>query len=650
MSVRGWVSKQVLRPRGAWTVNSRTRVGSASRASEARNCRFSTEFDADIREGTSSVFTSSGKVGSLFNWISPADNHLIYLDGATAKRRKLSDGTTDNLVAGLTATRALSCSDLGPRLYFCGFTTAGLGTTECRVYDGSYTSGVPNVDKAFAGPLTFSAFTPSDGGAGECTKGTHRIGFVFQSRSGFAGKPSPVSGGAFAPGSITLNAQQRTISVSITLNTPADAGVGSAIYPIMTRADNPNAWFFVPDVFAILPASAAGWTQVFTISVSDEDLANRAEAADEQFNVLSQDGSGLGPFSPQFVAAYGKRMTYGVLNKIYASEIDDPQHLTEEFHVIQNPGQRNITVAGQFGGDYLIFGDRWTGKTKDTGDIPQSWPQPESVSDAIGTPAILGVEWKTGGAWIWVASEVGLFRFTGSYPLYPISEYQSDIWARINWAAAYCIQVADDVTAHRVHVAVPLDGATEPTHDLVFDYTDGMEYDTCDFSLDTFAASTFSSIRSVKEAASNRTSIYIGPSAAGRVLKLDAAATDDIHATTGATTAINQVWESGYVRDAGEIQSQTIRVGAAHIWIRGAGALSHSWKGQDGTPTVTPVLMSQGDAVVSALSAAPGLVYMAKGDLSKIDNFTFRFSANAVGAHFSLSGFRPYLKPDLWVR
>lgn len=620
-------------------------MGSPSRATEARNVRFSNGFSAGIREGTSAVFTSAGKVASMFNWTSPTDNHLIYLDGAIAKRRKISDGATINLATGLSGAQGLSCADLGPRLYFAAFNQIWQGQTECRVYDGAFA-----VDKAFAGPLTFSAFTPSDGGVGECTKGTHRIAFVHQSRSGFAGKPSPVSASVFAPASITLNAHQRIISVSITLDTPADAGPGSSIYPIITRSDNPNKWFFVPDVFAILPASVPGWTQVFTISISDEDLADRAESADDQFNVLTQDASGNGPFSPHFVAAYGKRMTYGVGNKVYASEIDDPQYLTEDFNVIQNPAQRNISCAGQFGGQYLMFGDRWTGKTTDNGDVPQTWPQPESVSDAIGTPAVLGVEWKTGGAWIWVASEVGLFRFDGKYPQHPISEYQADVWERINWFAAYAIQVADDVAKSQVHVAVPLDGATAPTHDLVFDYTNGMEYDTCDFSMDNFAASTFAAIRAVKEPGTNRTTLYVGPSAAGSVLKLDSAATSDLNPTTGVATMINEVWESGYVRGPGEIQSQMIRVGNAHLWVRGAGALVHAWKGLDGAVSVTPVLMTAGDVVATTLSSAPGIDYFAKGDLSPVENFTLRFGVSAVGGSFSLSGFQPYMKPSLFVR
>jgi hypothetical protein len=598
------------------------------------------------REGTASVFaTTAGAVTSMYNWLSPTANELVYLDTTIAKRRRLSDGTTANLLTGLTTTQALSCAELGPRLYFCGFTTANAGTIQARVWDGASA-----VDAAFRAPLTVTSITAADAGAGQCTRGLHYFGFIFQSRSGFAGKPSPVNGSSvFVPASVTLNAQQRTVTLTITLDTPADAGTGSAIYPIMTRASNPNVWYFVPDQSSVPPASTLGNVQVFTISVSDEDLAARAETADNQFNLLTQTALGAGPFSPNFVAPYGKRMAYGVGNKVYFSDIDDPQAVTEDFNVRQIPGQQSITVGQQFGQDFYYFGDKWTARDSDNGDLPATWSTPSSVSTALGAPFPDCIEWRTNGPWMWVANPSGLYLFNGAYPQYPISFEQSDIWARINWAAGYCIQIADDVTNLRVHVAVPLDAAIAPSHDLVYDYGQGMTYDRCDFSLDTFAATTFGSIRAVKESATNKTAIYIGPAAAGRVLKLDTATHNDVHPTTGTATAIHPIWKSSYVRQPGELQSQTVRLGGEDFWLRGNGALTHTWAGLDGTPSVTPVVMSAGCTLVTDLSDAPGQVYQAKGDLVS-ENFTVQFETNAVDAWFELSAIKPYYRAGLWTR
>lgn len=580
----------------------------------------------------------------MYNWISPSTNWVFYLEGSTVKRRKLSDGTTSTALTGIPTPRILSAADLATRLYFTVSDSKGAGMTQCHIDDGNN-----NVDIAFRGPLSFTSFTATDNGVGLCTKGLHSIGFVFQSRSGFSGQPSPVNGfGVFIPATVTLNAGLRTIRASVTLDTPADAGFGSLLFPIMTRSDNQNTWFFVPETFYApdplgLPPSVSGWTFTVDISISDEDLANSAQSADDQFNLLVA-GSGGGPFNPNFVMAYGKRMCYGADTNLYVSEIDNPQAITDDFNRINLPSQRHIGFAFPLGLHFYLTGDKWTGQTLDNGDLPATWSQPAMVSDAIGAPFPGCVEWRTVGAYVWVAAESGFYVFTGTYPNRPISYLQSDIWSRINWAAAYVIQIADDVPSLRVKVAVPLDGAVECTHVLVYDYTNGITFDTCDFSLDIYNAATFSSIAMVKESAAARSVLWIGPSSAADVLHSDTTTHNDDG------VAIHSIWESGYARNAGEVQAKTIRVGNADLWIRGNGPLIHIWKGMDGTPVVTPVLMATGDVILASLAPTPGIEYFAKGDLSPVANYSMRFETNAVGAWFELSGFSPYYRPALWTQ
>jgi hypothetical protein len=606
---------------------------------------------------------SSGKVTTMYNWLTPfrseippQQNFLIYMDGSSVIRCNLEDQgsltpTFSTLVSGLSGTRGLTFAELGQTLYFCGFDAYGNGTMQAHVLNLNDAGGFPAVDTAFRGPLTVTSITATDVGPGQCSSGTHYLGFIFQSRSGFAGQPSPVASNSlvFTPVSITLNSPGRTIRLTITLNTPPDAGPGSAFYPIITRADNPNAWFFVPGASGNLPANAPNWTQFIDISVSDEDLAASATPADDYFNRLVQQPDGSGPFNPQCVASYGKRMVYGFNEKIYVSDIDDPQALSEDFHVIYGPSRRKVVAARQFGSDLLVFGDRWTARFTDNGDVPATWATPVEVSNFIGTLSPTGVESQTGGQWIWVAAESGLYLFVGQYSDHPISFYQSDVWKRINWNAAYAVQIADDVTNLKVHVAVPLDGATEPTHDLVWDYTNGMTFDTCDFSMDNFSASTFSSIRTVRDPISKRTSVYIGPSSAGNVIQLDSSKLNDVNPSTGSQTPIHSAWESSYVLLPGEAGTAMARLGAVQLWIRGAGQLIHTWFGLDRVASRQPLIFANGDAI-SQLSPSPGQVLLAKGDLPHVENFTLRLETNALDSWFSFSGLKPYWRPDLWIR
>ncbi len=653
MSVKFWTPKTCESPRGMWSNVAAVKRGNPARATAAFNCRISPGV-AGPREGTTAIAAVGSKVTGMWNWLSPSltsQNLVLYQEGSVIKRRRLSDSQVDTLLTGLTTTRAPSFADLATRAYFCGYDTSGTGTFQCHVHDGLFTSGTPDVDIAFRGPIVATGGVASDGGVGQCTAGTHKLGFVFTNRDGFTGKPSPVDAfDVFSPISVTLNAGLRTINFSFVMPALTDAfATNSVVQPIMTRADNPDNWYFVPSgggFYTPDPAQVPynfSYTQNFTISISDEDLAQSANSAAEQFNLLTASSSGFGPFNPNWVATYGKRMVYGAGTKAYVSDIDDPQHITEDSHAISLPSKKQIGFGFQLGTSFYLTGERWTGRTTDNGDLPSTWAQPAQISDTLGAPFPNCVEPKTAGQYVWIATEAGVFVFTGAYPNHPITFLCADKWDRVNWAAAYAIKVADDVTSLRCYVAVPLDGATECTHTIVIDYTNGITFDSCDITMDNYTPATFSSIAVVQAPSSKKAQLWQGPSAAGNITFLDSSTHND------QGSAVSVVWESGYVRQAGELESSTIRVGNAILWIRGHGTLSHTWKGLDGTPTVTPVITGNG-SVVTALSATPGIELQAKGDLCPVENFTLRFATNAVDSYFSLSGFIAYMRRSLYSR
>lgn len=651
MSIRGWMEKEVLRPRGAWTALALLTKNVPARASSARNMRINPF--AYSREGTSVVgAATTGKVTGMFNWISPTDNFLVYQDGTAIKRMKLSDNSLATLSSSLGGARAPSFADLGPRVYFCGWDTSGNGTMQANVHDGASAT-----DACFRGPLAITTFTAADGGGGGlCTLGTHKLAFIFQSRSGFPGQPSPATGGAFAPASVVLSAGLHSITLTLTLTTPADAGGNSEILPIMTRADNLNNWFFLPPTSYTTtngtnpPASTVGWSTVFTINISDEDLANQTSAL-PHFSCMVQNGTQPGiptPPNPSYVAPYGQRMVYGNGVNVYVSDIDNPQFITADLNLVANPSQRNVKIAFAIGQELFLTGDKWTGRVRDNGDAPSTWPEPSTISDAIGAPFPNCVSPKTGGQgnYRWIASEFGLYFFDGSYADKPVTYYVSDQWARINWNYAYTIQMADDVSNLRLYLAVPLDANTEPSHVFVVDYSNGSTYDTCDITFDNYSFATFSSIGAVKEAATSRTALWIGPSAAGNFCHIDPTATTDVGGA-----AIDAVWISGYVRQAYEQQASMVRLGNCLVWAHGTGTLLHTWYGIDQVAVVQPCLNSPGATPGQIpLANSPGLKYFVKGDLPKVENFMVGFEVNHAGDNFKLIGFTAYTKPDIYNR
>jgi hypothetical protein len=218
MSTRNWSPHEVLNPRGAWSSTGLLHKNTASRASIAQNVRVSPG-QVYSREGTSTVVSAAGAVFGMYDWITPTDHHVAMKVGTAIDRYRVSDGNVLQLLATVGGGFAPSFADLGPRLYLTAYNTSGVGTIQANVYDG-----VTAVDTAFRAPLTVTAMTAVDSGVGNCTQGTHYIGFIFQSRSGFSGKPSPVVASVFTPVSVTLNAGLRSIHLAVTLDTPGGRG------------------------------------------------------------------------------------------------------------------------------------------------------------------------------------------------------------------------------------------------------------------------------------------------------------------------------------------------------------------------------------------------------------------------------------------
>ena len=172
-------------------------------------------------------------------------------------------------------------------------------------------------------------------------------------------------------------------------------------------------------------------------------------------------------------------------------------------------------------------------------------------------------------------------------------------WKRVNWAAAYAIQIKDDVQNLKLYIAAPLDGATVCNAMFVVDYRLGMTFDSVDISIDVFNPTVFSSIAVVKEQATGLSNLWIGPAAAGEVARFDVTTPNDQGA------AINSYWTSGLVRGQGQIGTSMMRVSAAmDIWARGtaplvAGTPSFSINliGPDGVQTVPITLLTTSQGV-----------------------------------------------------
>jgi hypothetical protein len=562
MPFREWIPRIISGFRGAWSSLSQTEART-ERAFFAENVAYQ-QSKLTTRDGTTVLRAVTGKVTSMFNWLAAGANYLIFVEGTKARLWNFAQPVVD-LFDLINGGRSISVADMATNIYIATRGTTGLGTQQARI---AYplVGGAPS-DKAF-GPPWQQVPTMVDFGAGNCTEGEHKFGYIAQTRSGFAGRPGPVNAGTiFQPITFNVPAGGREIRMAFSnITTPADA---QALLPIMTRKDNPNTWYFVPDAGYPVPPGNPNWSFSIPINISDEDLAARAEEASDYFLCLSQDASGNGPFWPSKLLAYGNRLCWFNDNKLYVSDPYDFQFLTEDRNAIQTPNQRRMITGFVLRKLLYVLGDRWTYVWSDNDDYPRAWGSPEPVSGSLGTTAVDGVCAETLGDYAWVANESGLYQFTGMYPALPISYRQSDDWARINWAtAAHTVQVIEDAINRCVIVLAPLDGATEPTHLLVWDFSNGYGPDEADYARYKFAQGAISSVAIVRDGTSNQTALCIGPAAAGNILRKTPGARDD------AGQPITMEYETGFILEHGLKERLLSRFGGIAIDVRGIGTVN----------------------------------------------------------------------------
>jgi hypothetical protein len=682
MSLRGWSpGKEVLEPRGAWTAVAQKHAGNPQRASYCQNVRFYPGV-VRTRPGTSLVPCSSPvggqitkglHIGNLSNaW------RFFYLLGSKLRFGNLASnllscptpfdysnsvptnvvphplfdpsGTLklfNDAIAGTPYT--ITTAFFNNFAYIALADKSGNGCAPCVISDGSAVVDVAfsNYTQYRSGLYMGSGFgmTFTSLGAGNCTPGQASYAVVLQTGTGFLSAPMIM----FAPSFGSPSKIQATVTI------PASTSIyGSGrVFLLKTLASNTNQWYWIPNdansgSIGSVPFTNTGGSPVtltFVVNISDADMAASLDSANDQQFVLTQSRfpTLTGPFSPQFVVLYGKRMCYGVNNNLYVSDIANPQFVTEDRHIVQSPKQLKLGYAFGLSGstDLYLTGAKWIGRVTDNGDVPSTWAPPILINDTIGAPFPGCVCARTAGNYAWIVSDSGVYLFDGTLGEKPVTYLVRDQWARVNWAAAYCIETEDDVLNRILYVAVPLDGATEVNAVFCIDYTYGLRFDTVDISLDLYAFDGVYSLATGPDELGT-TRLWLG-TASGNLLQMNETAIQD------ASGGITSIWESGLVRSPGDFASRMVRVGGLDVWARGNAGLQTNVYGPEKLRSVSPILLSSA-GVPTGLSPAPGIMYQHKFDLSKIENYTVRFGATGLSSWFELSGFTVYSRPDLYNR
>lgn len=527
MSLRDFRFTQIAGFKGAWTSPEASDVP-PDRALVANNCEFRAG-QVRPRGGFTTFWNNNEPVTTLANWIKPGDsvsvagNYLIYFNPTSAKARLIWNLTTpagnnaDLYLA--TGGYSLSVAQLGNRAYLAAFNSSQQGATECRVV--SILGGVIQVDKCFLGPLTTKPVI-AEGGVGNVTAGLHRIGYMIQTRNGFRGKISPSIGGLFDTTSVITSTGDKTITFDLTATWPVEANL---VYPVMTPSTDLNSFYIPPQLVdgVSVPGGQTYALPTQTFDISDDDLVATGINVTENFNLLTQDGSGNGPFSPYFVFEYGSRMGYmtilGGVPTIFISDPYKPQQISLDQHMLKLPGDRLCLTAFSDRGVLYVVGPHWTYAFVDNNQVPVQWPEPQRIDAQIGTLAIRGVSVNQSKGIAWVADRGGLYLFSGQYAERPVSEHNQDYWDRINWAAAHVLEVVDHPAAQHVIVKCALDDSTVANALLVWDYQNGYGADEVSFTYWDLTGVSLGALAVVQNDTTKQLELWLGKATAGAILR-----------------------------------------------------------------------------------------------------------------------------------
>lgn len=488
-----------------------------------------------------------GGIVEIYNWIAPfsqisssyADSALVYVSisgsagsyNISIQVRNLNITINHGVLTGQTLVGSVqgggaSIVGVGMRLYVVPFDRSQQGISTGIIFSVFNNAGAVDSTggwyNTFSGPSSYTPAT-SEPAAGFVTAGVHRIGYLIEYSSGFTTRVSPDSGATFgnpvfAPISVTASgAKNLRVSFALNWNTGHLArGDMVAVSIVMTTTTNLNQYYVVPGSRTTSDFAGAAAFHV-DVSISDADLSSQGidatpylfwltQAADN--DVSGADNLPVGAPAVRHICLFGNRMAYlltqtdnndALIDAIAISEPNNYQAITADQHIVQLPGQKTIISMFRMGAADYILGPHEIWSLTDNNDVPVTWAAAQLIDGRHGTQAIHGVEVSPSGNYAWIADQGGLYLFTGG-PItsLPVSYYQTPDWNRINWAKAYCVKIEDDASNKRVHVMVPLDGASTPSHIMSWDYTNGISAETVMYSLDSISGYSLGAMELVR--------------------------------------------------------------------------------------------------------------------------------------------------------
>lgn len=201
----------------------------------------------------------------------------------------------------------------------------------------------------------------------------------------------------------------------------------------------------------------------------DNDLANGDDVT-PQLNTISAPNCVNIFFSPALnMMVY----TIGQDSSHYFSNPGDPANIASPGGILgiaESNGERTVAFAETISGELISMKEKSGYEITPGSSTPNEWGVSRRWFDSgpCGPRA-----WDAADDFlIYFDEDCGPYRYHQGVAM-RVGEEKQGTWDRINKAASQHICVAIDNVRKEVHIALPLDGATVPNHDLVLNYFNG---------------------------------------------------------------------------------------------------------------------------------------------------------------------------------
>lgn len=343
----------------------------------------------------------------------------------------------------------------------------GLSGEFVYVYQGSGTARKA-AGLAPVGDFTAVVGSPS---SGTIDAGTHLIACCYETDSGFV---TP-------PGNIQALVFDGTTNVNIT-NAPIGPGGTAKRRFIMSQAiqdyngdTEGYEMFFVPE-----GEIEDNVTTTISLDCYDDALQITADYTFDQMETLPA-GVSLGVYDVRLIIC-GPNDNSSI---VWVSGQTSPESINAlaGFIVCDPFETEGVKNCLEYRGSLYLFKGNpgHTYCATDNGTEASTWDAPR-IDSTVGAD-IMGisqfVDSKGANADFFLTADVnGLFLFNGSYAKdFPLSYKIKNWWDRINKAYMNSVQIIVDPTQTNIYILVPLDSATSPSHILVADYSQGLDYE-----------------------------------------------------------------------------------------------------------------------------------------------------------------------------